>query len=195
MSNLAGETGLAVIQLAIQDHTHSKAPAEVDEQHIVLHSGLLVGEVLSKSHCPGVILDVHGHLELVLEDGLEGKVVTDKVAEAVAFLRVDPSGKAYAHSVDLVPGDALLRYNVLDYAANLFEGVRIGLKDKFYVLDKTFKVALEIRDGYVEVPACYINAHEIPGIGIEAEYTGTPSTGGALLAKVLEESFRDKFLH
>ena len=195
MAYLAGESGLAVIQLAVQDHSHSKTPAEVYEKHVVFVAGFLVVEVFPEGHRPGIVLYVHRDLELILEYGLEREVVPDEVSQAVALLRVDPSRQADAHTQHAVPGNALLGGDVLHHAAYQLEGIGIGLQHELYVLYERLQVALEVRDGHVEVLTGHVHSHEIAGLRVESVYAGTAASGGSLLAHILQEAFRNEFLH
>ena len=50
VSDFTGESGFAVGKLAVEHHSHSKTPAEVDENHIFLVVRLSA-DILAIGHC------------------------------------------------------------------------------------------------------------------------------------------------
>ena len=183
MADFSGEAGFAVVELAVQDHSHAKAPAEVYRHHILV-CVLAKVHVFAVGEGAGVVLYAHGHVELALEEFLEGEVVCDEVGEGVALLGIHAAGKAHAGGEDLDPGDALGNHGVLNHAAHLTERGSAGLKHEFYVFYVLEHVALEVSYGDVEMVASDVYSHKVAGPGVEAVDTGPATARGAYLALV-----------
>ena len=78
MPDLPGESGFPVVRLPVQDHTHSQAPADIDEEHVLLIAGHSA-DVFPVGHRPGVVLYVYRGFEPVFEHRRQRLVLAHEI--------------------------------------------------------------------------------------------------------------------
>ena len=192
MSELSGKTGLAIVQVAVQDHSHAESPSDIDEQHAPLSVGDSAAE-LPVSHCPGVVVEGYRNSEVFLKNGAQRFVLVDEIRETVAGSGVDPSGKVNIARKHAFGAKPIVLKGFPDESAKLSAGILRVPQGELDILVIGQCLSLEVHCHDVGVVSFQIHSHKEPGLRIETEYAWSPPAGRAFFSKVLQPSVINQF--
>ena len=95
MADFSGEAGLSVEELAAHDHSHSKAPAEVEEKARFFASAGS-RDVFAVSHGPGIVLHDYMTAETLFQQLADGFFLAYEIGVAVSRALVYTAGEGDA---------------------------------------------------------------------------------------------------
>lgn len=194
VSQFAGESRLAGVDVSVDDDAQSQSPAQVDEEDVPLsaHAAL---EVFAVGHGSGVVVDGDVQCEALGESLGEWSLVVVEVGEGVALCGVHAPRHVESHVEDAlswhVEAGGVLGHGL----AEGVEAVGVVGQGVGYACLHVHHVAFEVDGGDVELVLSDVHSHEVGGVGVEAVDVGWSSAGGLLLAEVVEVAVVAHFEH
>ena len=192
MSYFSGESRLAVGELAVYYHTHSEAPGDIEEEHILLIVSD-AADVLAVCHCPGVIFHEYPGPELLLEYLGDRPVLADEIAEAVSRLIVHAAGEIETVGEDLGPVYSRLVHEIFEEGAECPERLFRAFESVSYIFLKINDFTLEVGDGHTYVVQSDFDSYNVAGRRIQPIDAWSSAACGAELSDFLYESVLYQF--
>ena len=193
VAELAGESALAVVELAVHDDADCHAAAHVEVDHVALVLRF-AARVLGVAACTGVVLEQHADADALLEDIAQRLFVGCEVLVAAARIGVHAAGDADAQPEDLAPVDAALGDEPFDVRADAFDALRAVLQFEREVVLLLDDVVLKVGDHETHVVAADVHAGKVDRRIGQPEDVRPASSRGFDLAQIRDDVLIDKFL-